>query len=199
MKKKGQNTYDNLVAAAVQSFSKFGDKGTTFQSIADLAGVSQPLVAKYFKTRDAVLPAAIDNFLSAVREQTLQSLEGIESGSQQLKTYLKVTFNFFRNHPEHFRVYLLLHYYAGFDKKFLQINSEIKSAAVMRVKKMIEVGISQGEFKPCNTHLVAKVIHNSLVGNILGIVTESPTFTDIQLQKTIQEITFGYLHPVVKK
>ncbi len=64
MGKKSEQTYEKILDASLSSLSKYGDRGTTFQTIADLAGVSQPLVSKYFKTREAVLPIVIEKYLS---------------------------------------------------------------------------------------------------------------------------------------
>jgi AcrR family transcriptional regulator len=193
MKAKGEETYQRILAAAMQSFARLGDKNTTFQSIADIAGVSQPLVAKYFKSREAVLPAVVDKFLHDARVVTAQAVDRAHSPKEKLKEYLRVSIKMFRDKPEIFKIYLLLHYYAGFSETYKEKNSEIKRVAVERVTKIIEEGISQKLFKKCNAKLTAKIIHSSLVGVVLGITTEHPSFTDLQLQKTLEELVFKYL------
>jgi len=193
MGRKGEETFQRILAAAMQSFARIGDKGTTFQTIADIAGVSQPSVAKYFKSREAVLPAVINKFLVDAREVTEAAVEKVKSPREKLKEYIRVSIKMFRDKPEIFKVYLLLHYYAGFDDDFRKENTGIKLVAVERVAKIIDEGISLKEFKKCNAKLMAKIIHSALVGVVLGITTESPTFTDLQLQKALEDLVFTYL------
>lgn len=195
MGKKGQETYQKIVLAAIRSFAMFGDKGTTFQSIADLAGVSQPLVSKHFKSRDAVLPAAIDQFLLETRQLTTKAMAEVTLPTEKIKTYIQISIQMFRKHPDLFKIYLLLHYYAGFDSKYQEINTEIKKVAVDRITVIIQDGIKKGDFKDTNARLMAKVIHSNIVGLILSITTERTEFTDSQLQKTLEEMSLKILKP----
>lgn len=193
MGKKGQETYDRIVAAAMHSYSRFGEKGTTFQSIADIAGVSQPLVARHFRNREAVLPAVIDKFLTDARKVTESAVDSVKNPRDKLREYIRISLRMFRDKPEVFKIYLLLHYYSGFMEIYRDKNSDIKRVAVERITKMIQDGISEKVFKKCNARLVAKIIHSSLVGVILSMTTEHAEFTDQQLLKMLELIVFDFL------
>lgn len=190
---KGEATYTRLLEAAMRSYAIHGDRGTTFQTIADISGVSQPLVSKYFKNREAVLPAVIDKFLKDARVVTQAAVEKAQTPLEKLREYIRISIRMFRDKPEIFKIYLLLHYYSGFDEKYLELNSEIKNVAVDRVTQIIEAGIREGAFKKCNAKLVAKIIHSSLVGVVLGITSESPIFSDEQLRKMLESLALSYL------
>lgn len=82
MGKKSEQTYEKILDASLSSLSKYGDRGTTFQTIADIAGVSQPLVSKYFKTREAVLPIVIEKYLGEVRDLTSLELKKKKEGKR---------------------------------------------------------------------------------------------------------------------
>jgi AcrR family transcriptional regulator len=193
MGKKGDKTFENILDAALKSFSKFGDRGTTFQTIANLAGVSQPLVSKYFKSREAVLPAVLEKYLGEVRQQTTLEIEKSKSATEQLKTYISFSISFYRKNPDIFKIYLLMHYQAGFNKVFLELNTQRKQFATERIKKIIDKGIENKEFVSCRSDLVAKVIHSSLVGLIISMTTEKLNHSDAQLLKMMTSMTLDWL------
>lgn len=193
MGKKSEQTYEKILDASLSSLSKFGDRGTTFQTIADIAGVSQPLVSKYFKTREAVLPIVIEKYLGEVRDLTSLELKKKKKAKDQLKRYLSFTISFYRKNPDLFKIYLLLQYQAGFDEEYLKINTQRKNLATERIKKIIDLGIKNKEFVGCRSAVVAKVIHSSLVGLIISMTTEKLECSDNQLLKILNDLVMNYL------
>src|SRR4051794_36157433 len=61
--RKGERTRLKLIESAFLSIARDGYYRTTFQTIADRAKVSQPLVVKAFRTRENIFPVVCGHLL----------------------------------------------------------------------------------------------------------------------------------------
>ena len=187
MGKKGDLTRSKVIQSATYCLLHFGDRKTTFQLIADHSRVSQALVVKYFKNRDSIFPAVLDFWISWAREKTEKALVQSGSSEEKLRNYLRVSIELFQGTGEFARVYLLLHYFAGLDDRYKGINSDIKRVAVARISGIIEDGIRTGAFRKVDVPLIAKTIHNNLVGHVLSSITEVPQSFHVKLPAALED------------
>ena len=176
MGKKGDLTRMRILEAATYCFAKYGDRGTTFQRIADRSGVSQPYISKVFGSRDEIFPAVLESFMSKAREKTESQLDTKVLASERLHAYFKISYEIFWQSPEVARIYNTLYYLSSFEKRYRDANSAIKETAVKRILSILEIGILSGEFLVPNPHLTAKIIHNNLIGLLLSMTTEIPKY-----------------------
>jgi AcrR family transcriptional regulator len=193
---KGERTREKIIKAAIRCLATYGDKDTTFQRIADECGISQPLVVHYLKNRENVFPLVLSQLLAQAKAMTEMALATAQTPTGKLKAYLKVSLHIFRSEPEIARIYLMLHHFASYDEKYRSINTQIRKDAVERIELLIKAGVALGEFKPVNKpQLYAKTLHNSLVGLLIGIATDSSGLTDKALFSSLEEIL---LSPLMK-
>jgi AcrR family transcriptional regulator len=193
-KTKGEQTREKIIRAAIRCLANYGDKDTTFQRIADECGISQPLVVHYLKSRESIFPLVLGQLLEQAKTMTEKALASARSPSDKLKAYLKISLHIFRSEPETARIYLMLHHFASYDERYKSINTQIRKDAVERIELILKAGISTGEFKSVNRpQIYAKTLHNSLVGLLIGIATDSSGLTDKTLLSSLEEILLGPL------
>ncbi|TCP24126.1 TetR family transcriptional regulator [Scopulibacillus darangshiensis] len=77
--KKG-NRKEEILEAGLEVFSKRGYYNTTTALIAEEAGISQPYVFRFFKTKEELFISALDRAF----ERILQTFKNVESSPEQL-------------------------------------------------------------------------------------------------------------------
>ncbi len=187
MGKKSDLMHHRIIESATYCLLQFGDRKTTFQLIADHCRVSQALVIKHLKTRENIFPVVLDFWIAWARTRTEEALLKAGSPEERLRNYLRVSVSLFQGTGEFARVYLLLHYFAGVDERYRTINSDIKNVAVARISGILEDGISSGVFRKMNVPLMAKTIHNNLVGNVLSAITEVTQGFHLKLPQMLED------------
>ncbi len=185
--KKGESQRLRVIESASYCLTQFGERGATFQAIATHCQLSQASVVKYLKTRDNIFPMVLDHWMSRARKITEESLLQIGSPEEKLRHYLRLQISLFFEKSDVNRVYLMLHYFASIDERFKVMNSQIKTIAQNRIADTITAGIADGSFRKVDAPLVAKTIHNNLVGYLLSSVTEISKPADLQMPKVLED------------
>jgi AcrR family transcriptional regulator len=192
-KAKGTATKARIVEAATICLGSLGDRGTTFQSIADQCGVSQALVIKYLGSRDNIFPVVLMHWIERARQETERSLLPVGSPTARLRDYIRVSIFLFLERVEISKIYMILHYYALVDAKYRLINTQIKDVATKRIAEILEDGVKEGVFTVADAQTTAKTIHNALVGFLLSSVTESKKPSHLDLPRALDELIFSYV------
>lgn len=90
-----ENTYDKLIASAIEIMSYEGYAGTSIGMVASKVGISKSTVIHYFKSKEGMLLAILENFLPAQIDEfkpilNSDSLSGVEKLHQFLKHHMKM-------------------------------------------------------------------------------------------------------------
>jgi AcrR family transcriptional regulator len=80
-----------LLAVAAGLLSRGGVEALQFTELAAAAGVTRPVVYKFFATREALVEAIVADFEVALRARFLAAAEGISSGSIEEATRAFIT------------------------------------------------------------------------------------------------------------
>ena len=78
-RRSAQERRDELVDAAVSEFSRNGLKGTTTEAIARRAGISQPYVFRFFRTKEKLFLAALERCFDRIQQTWEIAVEGIDA------------------------------------------------------------------------------------------------------------------------
>jgi AcrR family transcriptional regulator len=185
---KGDLQKVKVIESASYCLTHFGERGATFQAIADHCKISQASVVKYLKTRENIFPTVLDYWITRARSRTQDAVKEDETPEQKLRRYLQVSRDLFHETHEVSIVMLTLHYLSGIDEKYRLINSQIKDVAQKRIAGFIDEGMADGSFRKVNSRLVAKTIHNTLMGFLMSSVTEVSHPSDLQLPDIMIEL-----------
>ncbi len=71
-----------------------------------------------------------------------------------------------------YKIYIMLHYFASINERYKLINSEMKRIAQERIAEILKAGVEEGSFEVDDIFLMAKQIHNTLVGYLISNITE---------------------------
>lgn len=91
-----KNRREDILEAGIEVFAKQGYYTTTTAHIAEKAGISQPYVFRFFKTKEELFLAALER----AYERILQAFKNVETGSEQLGMQMVQTYEALsRSHP----------------------------------------------------------------------------------------------------
>ena len=70
---------DELVDAAVSEFARHGLKGATTEAIARRAGISQPYVFRFYRTKEKLFIAALERCFDRIQQAWEAAIENVEA------------------------------------------------------------------------------------------------------------------------
>jgi AcrR family transcriptional regulator len=91
---KAANAKPTILRAAVEEFAEQGFAGARMDAIAQAAGVNIALVFYYFKSKDLLYKAALEEILSDWRTRVLDAIEAAPSPRARLLAYIETYFDF---------------------------------------------------------------------------------------------------------
>lgn len=89
-----------ILSAARSAFVRHGLAGTTVSQIADGADVAKGTVYLYFRSKDEILRALLDDAVAELYRDTVPLLAGPDSVEQKLQRFLDGTLAFFDRHRD---------------------------------------------------------------------------------------------------
>ncbi|MEO0336145.1 MAG: TetR/AcrR family transcriptional regulator [Pseudomonadota bacterium] len=183
--RKGERTQLRILAASYKCIVKLGYYRTTFQTIADEAGVSQPLVVKIFKARENIFTTTAQAVLQAALLETEHRLEAQNPRSLKsaLRCYFDVSIDMINKTPDLGRFYLNLHYLAAYEQPIREMNAAIRSNAVLRIEGLLS-SYGQTRMSKKSRTALASSLHDLIVGHI---------FQSISLAKKADKVRVAFL------
>jgi TetR/AcrR family transcriptional regulator len=139
-----------ILAAAINEFSEHGISGARTDAIARAAGVNKALLYYYFKDKEAIYQAVLDQVFSGLRDTVVPMLEGNLPPREKLLNYLGAYFDYIAANPCFPRVVQGEWIRAG-NVRVGQMKRVAKSYFQPIYQKLGEVlreGIAAGEFRP---------------------------------------------------
>ncbi|KRT91884.1 TetR/AcrR family transcriptional regulator [Bacillus paralicheniformis] len=80
MRQSKENRKEQILEAGLEVFAEKGYYNTTTALIAEKAGISQPYIFRFYKTKEELFVAALDRAF----ERILQTFQNVESSSEQI-------------------------------------------------------------------------------------------------------------------
>ncbi len=101
-----EDTRSRIVAAAARAFSELGFRAASTRDIAGRAGVNQGLITYYFKNKQELWKAAVEQIFDRLRESLQRPLENIAAGNgrERARERIREYVRFAAAHPEFFRL-----------------------------------------------------------------------------------------------
>ncbi len=174
---KAQVTQIHIAKATIQNIVQRGVDFTTFQSIAATAGLSRTIVARYFRDREDLFLFVAKYVRLNYQHFVVSNFSSLPSAGAQIESYLESALDWVDKFPDHARTFLLFFYYCGIKKEFRDINTQMVQTGHLRLRALIEKGISESEFQVDSVDPLAKQLHLFLTGAILSKMTEDPANT----------------------
>jgi TetR/AcrR family transcriptional regulator len=141
----------SILKAAVAEFAEHGIAGARTDAIARAAHVNKALLYYYFKDKDALYEAVLDQVFSGLRARVMPVLESDLPPRQKLLGYVEAHFDYIAANPRFPRVVQSEWMRSGAGTTRMQrVAKEYFRPIFQKLVGVLAEGISTGEFRPVN-------------------------------------------------
>lgn len=177
-------THLEIVQAAIHCFAQEGIEGATFEKIALKAGVSRPLIFKYFAEKEDLFATCVKYICSDAQIRFTQYLQNIHSPKKWLEEYLNFYFVWAEDYPDQSRMWLLFYHSCASSKKYANLNSEFVGHGTTRISAVLKELNPRKNLK--ELRLKAKLIQGLLAGAFVQLLSENKLPANYQ-KKVIEQ------------
>lgn len=188
--RKGVRTRLKILESAFQCISRDGYYRTTFQTIADRAGVSQPLVVRAFSNRDGIFLAVAHHLLELAIVNTESRLAAASPATplERVKTYFDVSIDMLSEQPDLARFYMNTYYLSTYERAVRALNSQVRARAVERLTNLLA-----GASKLRRRLEVAQSLHDYLIGFLLNTIASGTKWDRAAIHRTLTYVFLSRL------
>jgi TetR/AcrR family transcriptional regulator len=149
-----------ILKAAVREFAQEGVAGARTDAIARSAGVNKALLYYYFKDKEAMYRAVLDQVFGGVRAAIHNALSQELPPRGKLASYVCAHFDYIASNPLYPRIVQAEFLRAGRDPSRLQrIAKEYFRPVFLELSKLLEAGAKSGDFRQVDPlHFIPSMI-----------------------------------------
>jgi TetR/AcrR family transcriptional regulator len=150
-----------ILQAAVREFSREGVAGARTDAIAQAAGVNKALLYYYFKDKETLYGAVLDQVFGGLKESIQAALSNDLPPRKKLLAYVGAHFDYIASHPLYPRITQgeMMRAARGKAPQLQRIAKQYLTPVFGRVASMIEEGQATGDFRPVDPmHFVPSMI-----------------------------------------
>lgn len=157
----GPSRRERILAAAIDVFAQAGFQAASTRRIAEVAGVTVPLLFYHFKTKADLYLAAVQDQIAKLREGLDLALAGVDDPRDQLKTFVEVYLHYFLDLEPGLTV-TLRELYGVPPHIYEAIAATHAAATTARLERILADGIARGVFRPLNVVTCGEAIRGIL-------------------------------------
>lgn len=150
-----------ILQAAVREFSREGLAGARTDAIARAAGVNKALLHYYFKDKETLYGAVLDQVFGGLTESIQEALASDLPPKEKLLAYVGAHFDYIASHPLFPRIAQgeMMRAGRGRAPQFERIVKQYFVPLFRRLAAVIQEGQAAGDFRPVDpTHFVPSMI-----------------------------------------
>jgi TetR/AcrR family transcriptional regulator len=147
---KPEQSRASILKAAINEFAEHGIAGARTDAIARAARVNKALLYYYFKDKEAIYEAVLDQVFSGLRDTVVPMLEGDLPPCQRVLNYLGAYFDYIAANPRFPRVVQGEWIRTGTDRigQMKRVARSYFQPIYQRLGEVLREGIAAGEFRP---------------------------------------------------
>ena len=179
-----------ILQAALEEFAQEGLSGARMDAIADAARVNKALLYYYFRDKDTLYGAVLDEFFSGFLERLTVVLDRPASAGERFLLYVRAHFDVVAKSPHYARIFVGEIMSAGrggsphIERMFVQYLQPIAS----RVLAVLHEGITAGEFRAVEPmqfmpSAVGSIVHYFAIAPLLRKFRPGDLFSPQALQQ----------------
>jgi AcrR family transcriptional regulator len=158
MRKSGEERREEIVRAVLDLAAEQGVKQVTTQAIADRVGIAQPTVFRHFKTRDAILRAALEWIGKGLLTVVTPILAGRGPADARLRQLLTLQLQFISQRKGLPRLLFSERLHLE-DPELKAVVRRIMDTYTGKLRALLEDGVTEGSFRPdLDTEEAARLI-----------------------------------------
>lgn len=151
----------SILKAAIKEFAEHGIAGARTDAIAQSAHVNKALLYYYFKDKEAIYDAVLDQVFSGLRDTVVPILDSKTPPRQKLLNYLGAYFDYIAANPRFPRVVQGEWIRTGTERtgQMQRIAREYFRPIYQRLGEVLREGIASGEFRAVDPmHFVPSMV-----------------------------------------
>lgn len=151
----------SILKAAIKEFAEHGIAGARTDAIAQSAHVNKALLYYYFKDKEAIYDAVLDQVFSGLRDTVVPILDSNTPPRQKLLNYLGAYFDYIAANPRFPRVVQGEWIRTGTERtgQMQRIAREYFRPIYQRLGEVLREGIASGEFRAVDPmHFVPSMV-----------------------------------------
>jgi len=163
-----------ILQAAVGEFSREGVAGARTEAIACSARVNKALLYYYFKDKEALYGAVLDQVFGGLTKAIQHALSLDLGPKEKLLAYVGAHFDYIASHPQYPAIVQgeMMRAGRGRSVQFERITRQYFQPVFSRVGALLEQGMSAGEFRAVDpTHFIP-----SMIAVIVFYFSSAPVF-----------------------
>jgi AcrR family transcriptional regulator len=164
----GSETRKKILDAGKKLFSEEGYGAASMRAIAGEAGISAACVYLYFKGKEDLYLTLMNEWMDELTQETRSALEGLHSPADALAAFIRGSLAFASRQRE----IILLH---GKTAGFVFVSERKQEFFRTRraiIARIVANGIETGDFRPCDSVEVAKIVFNMIRGYVFSMMVE---------------------------
>ncbi len=177
-------------------YSKQGVQNTPFQQVADVLGITQAALYKYFSGRDQLLRDAIALSASKSVDFFFSDKPMDLNAEEELLFYIRKSLLWAAKEIPFNVAFMSVHYFAAQISIIREIQKEITDSRLKRFKSFLEQGNQENCWQIKNTEELALTIHNYILGEMMAIYNAS---SDEDFEKNLARVSKESLKLISQK
>jgi TetR/AcrR family transcriptional regulator len=138
-----------ILNAAVREFAREGVAGARTDAIARSAGVNKALLYYYFKDKETLYRAVLDQVFGGVRAAIHDAIGGQLGPREKLHRYIGAHFDYIASNPLYPRIVQAEFLHAGRDpSRLARIVEEYFRPIFLDISALLKQGAENGDFRP---------------------------------------------------
>jgi TetR/AcrR family transcriptional regulator len=156
-----EKSRDAILQAAVREFSREGVAGARTDAIARAAGVNKALLYYYFKDKEAIYGAVLDQVFGGLTDAVFEALSRDLPPREKILSYAGAHFDYVAGHPLYPRIVQgeMMHAGRARSAHLERIVKQYFRPIFSRIAEVLKEGIASGGFRPVDPlHFIPSMI-----------------------------------------
>jgi len=184
-------TRGRIMAAAEESFAIGGLAGARTEQIAVAAGVNKAMLYYYFKSKERLYEAVVEEQFKGFHEQAMRVLEREGAARELLMEYVGVHFDFMAGRQRYASLYQQMMVSGGKAKERIVKKYFLPRSEALR--RLLERGMREGDFRKADAMHTAVSITSLIVfyfsaAPVLKLLGHHDAYTEANLQRRRKEV-----------
>lgn len=189
--RRGVETRAAIRQAAECIFAESGFGEARTDAIAARAGVNKALLYYYFKSKDDLYFAILEDHLKDFHRRVTEVLSAEGPARAKLLAYVSAHFDFISARPNYPRLFHRLMMTGG--AQLQRMAREYSAPVYRKLVSVIECGMRSGEFQKVDSHhtvlsLIALIVFYFSSAPVLNVATQTDPYDKTQLARRKEEV-----------
>ena len=170
---RGNRKAFQILEAALKCLAKKGFEALTLEMVAREAGISRPMVNRYFKNLDELRELSIKYVRLLFQKMAVDAVAKETRHDKMLKQYVSACFQWLAVSKTHALVWFAFLHQCMRRPKDRALNTEAVRVGEERIQSLLMAGKAAGVFRHDDSERVAKQLQIVITGALLSVMSEN--------------------------